>query len=96
MIEDYIQHIWTNIKIRRSGIDARASTKLLLFEFLTGALWVGAFLTITTPLWIYPLLRRQHAFTLPYSFVNTFGMNNVLTVICIGAMILKSKFDANV
>lgn len=69
---------------------------MVFFERLIGSFWVGIFLAVTTPWWIYPLLRREHSFALPLSFVEAFGMRNVLAMIGIGAFVLRTYFDANI
>lgn len=91
MIEDFVQHIWTtlfrSISLSSSG---------MVFGRLIGSLWVGFFLAVTTPWWIYPLLRRENSFALPYSPAEAIGMNNVVGMIGIGAFILKTQFDAKI
>nr|A0A3G9GUR6.1 RecName: Full=Acetyltransferase cdmC; AltName: Full=chrodrimanin B biosynthesis cluster protein C [Talaromyces verruculosus]BBG28482.1 acetyltransferase CdmC [Talaromyces verruculosus] len=91
LVEDFVQHIWATLFRSRS----RTSTGIF-FERLTGIFWVATFLTVTTPWWIYPLLRREHSFALPVSLVESVGMNNALAMIGVGAFILKTRFDANI
>lgn len=101
MIEDFVQHIWAMIRSTTYGRNKKVNTNkgsqfTVLFERLIGSLWVGFFLALTTPWWIYPFLRREHSFALPLSLVEIFGMNNVLVMIGTGAFILKIHFDANI
>lgn len=91
ILEDFIQHIWALLFRFRYFTSFK-----VFFERLIGAIWVACFLTITTPWWIYPLLRREHSFALPISLVGVFGMSNILAMIGIGAFALKIKFDAKI
>lgn len=70
MFEDVVQYIWRYVtgKSRDAEPDA--------LERVVGGLWVAAWLTWTTPIWIYPGLRRpitgDKGVLLPFSVVKRF------------------------
>lgn len=94
MLEDGIQAIWRRIYGSQEG----KGKEVKWWEKTIGYIWVMAFLTVTSPVYFNPSLRRPESqlVMLPWSVAERVGLGLVQGGVLCGGVLLKIVFGVEI